>query len=455
MSIRLSVQGLEIADQARKSKRWNRQDDRLAEAALVSGATLKRFWRQEAIREDSFEQICKALSLENWERLVEEVQEERSLSFTRFAFDENWVGREAMVQRLTERLQNSCRVLLLAGMTGIGKTALAEKLLQELQPLPQICRVNLDYPETTDFTSVAVSLLESWNQTVSAEDARDSSRLLNWLTSYLQQNFCLLVIDSLEIILKGNESTGWSDFHDPLWLQFFQALLAADTCVSKVLLTSQDSPAQLEELSSRYAQFYHCQVLDGLAEAEQMALFERIGLSMQPSHEAYLRRMGHAYEGHPLALRVIAGEISQSPFNGDVSLYWQQYGDEISRVEAIQQQPDVEGGEDALRLAQYSRSLRKRVGRHIERAFQRLSQDLPLSYVLLCMGAVYRRPVPEAFWLRMLEGRSLTDSQRWAVLDALYDRHLAEGVPVAGDFLIRQHNLIRSVALMHLKHLRP
>lgn len=453
---RLSNQGLEIAEQARQAKRWKRQDEKLARAALVSVATLKRFWGQQPIRADSFEHVCRALGLEDWQRLVE-VEEERSLDFPQFAWDEFWVGREKLVVQLSERLQNSCRVLMLAGMTGIGKTALAEKLVLELQPLPSFSRINLDHREkTVEFSAIATQLLEGWKQQISDSDRRDPQRLLNWLVSYLQQNPCFLLIDSLENVLRGSEQTGWSEFIDPLWVQFFQKLLAVETCASTVLLTSQDSPAQLVELGQRYSHLYQCCVLDGLTPEEQMSLFRQIGLLVEdPVVCDYLSRIGCAYEGHPLALRVIAGEISQAPFDGDVQAYWKRYGDEIERVKQLQQTAEIEGPHDALKLAQYSRNLRQRVRQRIDRTLRRLTEEVPLAYVVLCFGAVYRRPVPERFWLRSLEGRSLDENQQLAVLDALYDRYLAEQVVMDGDLMIRQHNLIRSIALDHLKNLQP
>ena len=47
----------------------------------------------------------------------------------------------------------------------------------------------------------------------------------------------------------------------------------------------------------------------------------------------YLERIGAAYEGHPLALRVIAGEIKNRPFTGNVIAYWNRYGNEVEEVE--------------------------------------------------------------------------------------------------------------------------
>jgi hypothetical protein len=53
---------------------------------------------------------------------------------------QTWVGRDDLLQTLTQKLEGGYRVLVLTGMTGIGKTALAEHLVVNVQgrgvPLP-------------------------------------------------------------------------------------------------------------------------------------------------------------------------------------------------------------------------------------------------------------------------------------------------------------------------------
>jgi len=66
---------------------------------------------------------------------------------------------------------------------------------------------------------------------------------------------------------------------------------------------------------------------------------------------------------------------------------------------------------------------------------------------------VYRCPVPEEFWLSHLEDWNYDEDQQQVALDALRDRYLVEEVVENNQCLLRQHNLIRSVALEHLKKL--
>jgi hypothetical protein len=61
--------------------------------------------------------------------------------------------------------------------------------------------------------------------------------------------------------------------------------------------------------------------------------------------------------------------------------------------------------------------------------------------------------VPEDWWLSHLDYWDCDYDTGWVALDALKDRFLVEEVVEAGQYALRQHNLIRSVALDHLKQL--
>ena len=57
------------------------------------------------------------------------------------------------------------------------------------------------------------------------------------------------------------------------------------------------------------------------------------------------------------------------------------------------------------------------------------------------------------FWLSHLEDWDCDENQQETALEALRDRYLVEEVVENDKFLLRQHNLIRSVALEHLRQL--
>ncbi|MEM9217796.1 MAG: tetratricopeptide repeat protein [Cyanobacteria bacterium P01_F01_bin.150] len=351
-----------------------------------------------------------------------------------------FTGRTVEIAQLTPLLNGPCRILTILGMTGIGKTTLVERVVAEImanpdtQPLPYY-RFNLDDRSLTpDFASSGAALLRTLGEEPTVDDQKDPANLLGHILHRLSSHPCRVQIDSLERLLQGDEQDGWSEFCDPLWLELLQKFIAGTTCSSQLLLTSQDIPADLDTLASRYPGFWHCQTLHGLNADEQRKLFQKLGLSTDIEQDI-LARIGAFYDGHPLVLRVIADEICQTPFQGNVAHYWQYY--EATFSDTVPSKTN--------KLAR-SRLFRRRVRQRVERSLQQLPAP---ALQMLCTSAVFRRPVPISFWHAMLVN---DDAQ--VAFEALQDRHLVEYVPAAddlSDLLVRQHNLIRSVAYDRLK----
>ena len=374
-----------------------------------------------------------------------------------FAYDDCWVGREKWVADLSAKALGNERLLIIVGITGIGKTALGEKLAVDLRNnWTHFDRVNFDDElKLSDFPSVASELLMGWGEAVTPDAHKEPKQLLTRLVTRLRNHQHLLLIDSLENILIGNEEEGWCDFKDEWWPKFFHGVLAAEDCLSTVILTSQDFPAQIQEAASRYPNLFHSQLLMGLQADEQLALFGKTGLDVGIESEGrpYLKRIAQAYEGHPLALRTIAGEIGGKPFDGNVLAYWNKYANEIEEVEkAIEE--ETKAGRDKFKLHSYTKTLRKKVHSRLQKTFERLERDVRNAYLLLCFSSVYRCDVPESFWLRHLEYEGCDKEQQQVALEALRDRYLIEEeTNNQNEIRLRQHNLIRSVALECLKKL--
>ncbi len=405
-TLRASKQGLKIVDRERKKKGWTAIAAAWCHAAQTTPATLKRFRRGMPIQQDVFILICQAVGIENWEEIVDD----RLLPQTDFKpefsqYDDAWVGREQLVAELSEKLRGTYRLLILVGITGIGKTALAERLAVELQDWfsgdwkNKIRSANFDYEDkATDFASVATRWLEEWGERLSLEEKKPE-RLLNRLVKHLRENQVLVLIDSLERLLTGNEEDGWGDFADEWWKKFFLSLLSAESCQSRLIVTSQDLPVKL--VDSRYKNFWHREVLYGLNESEQMALFETTGLNVTEDSpdKLLLLRIGKAYKGHPLVLRVIIGEILSEPFNGNVRAYWNDVSGKIEEVEKSLAEAEADarkvvGADDDWQLHKLTRKVRLEVNQQrLQSVFNRLESQVRDAYVLICAASVYRVPV--------------------------------------------------------------
>jgi hypothetical protein len=71
-AISLSKQGLEVVDQARRKKGWNKSTEVAWQVkADVSRSTLDRFWKQKPIKQQNFVAICSAVGISDWQQVAD------------------------------------------------------------------------------------------------------------------------------------------------------------------------------------------------------------------------------------------------------------------------------------------------------------------------------------------------------------------------------------------------
>lgn len=213
--IRASKEGQEKFKQARNKKGWNQDDYDLLTKGRVSKSTVQALEQGRNIQQENFVALFKAVGIDDWEAQVDNNLLPQTKAMPEFSqYDSFWVGgeegREKLVKQLSDRLRGSCRLLLILGLTGIGKTALAERLAVELQDWLQEdwknrWRIaNFDKEKATDFVSVAKNWLYEWYGEGSPEDNKPE-RLFDKLVKHLRENQVLVLIDSLENLLKENQ----------------------------------------------------------------------------------------------------------------------------------------------------------------------------------------------------------------------------------------------------------
>lgn len=417
----------------------------LAAHLNIALSTVNNFFNCKRIYVSKFEEICDALGLDK-QKITQPIQtvqqSERVADFPSpsppnlSVYDPNtWVGRSDLIDRLLPQLYQRTRFVCLIGISGIGKTALAECLAVRFQnPGMSFHRVSFDIEgQSQDFTAGAAAILAELGETeLDPQERNNPQRLSDRLLQKLQNKPYWIQLDALERLLP-KESAEFVDSH---WLSFFQRCLNCSDFPSRLVLTTQTSPAGFEEFVDRYPMLWHEETLQGLSALERLELFIRNGIDVDEANGVTIDRIGQIYEGHPLVLQVIAKEILAKPFNGNVAQYWERYGNEFEQVAR-----ELESHQ-RVNPALYSRELQKRVRQRVEKSLKRLPVD---ALDLLCRTSVYRRPVPETFWLALIDDRSPTQQQE--AYRVLSDRALVEQEGIyQGQSLIRQHNLIRDVA---------
>jgi tetratricopeptide (TPR) repeat protein len=359
-------------------------------------------------------------------------------------YDPNtWVGRAVIVDQLLDKLQNKTRILVITGISGIGKTTLGECIAYqawEKAPLFRFIYLEILQGEN-DFNSHAINLLSKLGYNAPKEERNTPKILIKKLIEKLQANYYWIQLNSIEKLLNPNNLTEFEDCH---WGEFFQKCLTEANFASRLVITTQAFPDNFVDFDNDYRNVWQQISLQGLfadeRQNEHLDFFANRGITVDESNFDYLCRIGQIYEGHPLVLDIIAKEILAKPFDGDVINYWQFYRKEFEKVSREIQI-------DCVNPARYNQALQKKVSRRIEASLKWVPTD---ALDVLRYSSVYRRPVPDTFWQAMIENRSL-DQQREAC-HILLDRGLAEkGEIYREQFLLRQHNLIRDIAYKQLK----
>jgi hypothetical protein len=430
--------------------------------------TFTEFYNGDGKEREIAETYCDVLEISNWREdwdKIFEIAPERITDWS--VYDDRWVGRKKLVGDLTKKIRNNCRLLLLLGITGIGKTALAEKVADSVQSrFGKILRVNFDSDDNPrDFVGIASRWLEELGESLLIEDKQPMA-ILKRLVNQLREERILVLIDSLEALLTENED-GWGDFKDEWWTKFFEDFLAITSSQSVLIVTSQDLPTKIQSLASRYPNIYHREILHGLLDDEQVALFEKVGLDVSLTSEdrPILMRIGKIYHGHPLMLRVLSGEIVEF-FASNARAFWGNVGEEIELVEQHLAEAEagakLESANDDWKLHKLTRRIWMKVyRRRLDAAFKRLRRQNADAYLLICVAAIYRRPVQESGWLLQLDSyiqrlrnEIYSKERQLQVLEDLFGRFLVETSINHNDRrLLGMHNLIRSVALEHRKEL--
>ncbi|WP_013334903.1 ATP-binding protein [Gloeothece verrucosa] len=432
--------------------------------------TLDRFLRGEVIQWQGFLAFCQALNIEpsrvaELDNLLEKLTQNIAPI---------WVGRESVQSELLNKLKGDCRIMVITGITGIGKTALAYKLAEVLcqDGFPPEVPIDFDgfnqpdnqqsQPTAQNFTSVAIELLHRVDEPVTGTQAKNPQQLLNKLVDNLVAHRRLIWLDSVENLLEGKTEDGSNRFKDPLWRHFFQKIVEAEAFPSRIVITSQDKPADFKTFGQ--TNYWHIEAITGLNAEERIQLFQRlfeqaeVDLILDGTNRAHLKYIGEIYEGHPLALRLIAGDIINR-LNGNIVRYWEENKDRFRRVKRMideAEQADINDYYKTNILSNKSEKenlIKKILEEEIQGTIDRLESFFETAYLLLIYGSVYPYfELKQAWFFQLQLYLEYEEEALELALLTLFNRYLVEIQQHPGNEIhIKQHNLIRNVAFKNLK----
>lgn len=335
-AIRASSRGLEVINQLRKQRGWNRQAPAWYEEALTSLATLKRFLEGEPIQQDTFMRLCLAVGLERWQDIVEGgdllCSTQPQKVWQGVPDVSVFYGRREELERLTQWLVSgtatgtfrqeslsqaptACRLIALLGMGGIGKTALAAKLAEQVQDRFEflVWRSLRQAPCIEDLLAELLQVLVGSTKGVLPESVEERmARLIDCL----KQQPVLLVLDGFETLLSsgafaGQYRAGYQGYGELL------QRVGQELHQSCLLLTSREKTPEIALLEGDTLPVRSLR-LEGLGEAAH-ELLQAKALSGQNQWSALIR----IYRGNPLVLKIAAASI-QELFDGDVTEFLKQ-----------------------------------------------------------------------------------------------------------------------------------
>ena len=219
---------------------------------------------------------------------------------------------------------DACRLCVILGVGGVGKTSLAARLVSALREQAEnvngphrpfdkiIWRSLLNAPPLTTILHQGILFLSD-QRIIDMPASLDEQ--LRVLTKLLQNQRCLLVLDNAESIMQVGQRAGTYRAGYEAYGQLIQRLAQSDH-QSCLLLTSRESPHELARLG-RDTPLVRSLYLPGLPDEAAQQILAQQGLTPEGVQAITLIKR---YSGHPLALKLVAETIEELYF-GDVDAF--------------------------------------------------------------------------------------------------------------------------------------
>lgn len=229
-------------------------------------------------------------------------------------------GRSAELSTLKQWIINdACRLVAVLGMGGIGKTALAVNVVQQIQN-----QFDIVIWRSLRYSPLSQDIFTDWLQLLSNQQdinlAEDIGKQIKQLIKYLRTSRCLLILDDVETImlfgqLAGYYRSGYEDYGE-LIKQIGE--LQHNSCL---LLISREKPLEIASLAGDTLPVRALQ-LSGL-DSEDAKKIIKSSPGLYNLENELLSELVYLYGGNPSALKIAVKTI-QELFAGDIQQFLEQ-----------------------------------------------------------------------------------------------------------------------------------
>lgn len=227
-------------------------------------------------------------------------------------FTNNFYGRTEELAQIKELVAKQ-RCVMLVGVAGIGKTALAAKFLEELslEFKPNFnCLIWKSLSHAPSLQELVVELLELLHSSESELSLPNNTQaMISLLIKQLRSRKCLLVLDTFEALFQRNV------FQERLGYSLFFRRLIQDLNQSCLLLTSRFLPDEFDDLITPESLIEELKI-EGLDTKSAMQFLVDRGLGDKEN----CTHIAKVYRGNPSELEAVVYRIKHF-FAGNAKLF--------------------------------------------------------------------------------------------------------------------------------------
>ena len=247
----------------------------------------------------------------------------------------HFIGRESEIATLQNWVQEpDCRCVIISGMVGSGKTALATKFAQEVQhQFDYVVWFSLlQTPSLKTLLNRYLKLIDSNYKQEQKSESGELSSLLSRFIDCLKQRKILLIIDGLQSILQCNQANISYKTELEEYGQLLRSIISTNH-QSILITTSRIKPKLLEYYSKNQVKFLDLKGFD-----EQTAQqFVTSQAHIQPQ-ESQISHLVNILQGNPQLFKIVQNHL-ESLIENDCS---EQIVQDISLLEEVKKLLELE-----------------------------------------------------------------------------------------------------------------